>query len=135
MSNKVRTATPAMSNDYNLERDLKDSIDIRQKVRGSERYAQNLYAALCNMQWQRAEVWPILRDEVWSCSWRYAGGLVADIRCEGDYMSWYCSGMGEITGPESELDIATGYVTEGHVTEEIVNDFKQLGWIAKECTK
>lgn len=132
---RVNIANLAMSNNYNLERDLKDSIDIRKKVRGSEQYAQNLYAALCNMQWQRAEVWPILRDEVWSCSWRYAGGLVADIRCEGDYMNWYCSGMGAITGPEPELDIAPGYVTEGHVTEEIANDFKQLGWIAKECAK
>ena len=96
-------------------------------------YAQNLYAAMCNMRWQRLEVIPILKDEYWSASWRGAGGIVADLRnCGETYMDWYCSG---ITGAlsydttEDERWMAEKrYVPEGTVTEEIEYDLRQLGW-------
>jgi hypothetical protein len=125
-----------------LERDMKHANWFVDKVRASESYSQNVYAALCNNAFQKLEVMPVLKDEVWSCTWRYAGGLVADIRCQGDYMDWYCSGiryMGlynedEITTPLSEeqmtyLETTKNFVAESVVTEEIREDFKQLGWV------
>jgi len=88
------------------------------KVRASQNYAQNLYAAMCNQAWQEQAVWPILKDETWSCTWRTAGGIVARLRGEGDYMSWYCSGIGA----------QDGWVGEGHITDQIREDLARLGW-------
>jgi hypothetical protein len=105
-----------------LEQDMKNSKMILAKVQ-IERYAQNLYAAMCNMQWQKTEAWPVLKDELWSCTWRSSGGIVAELRGEGDYLSWYCSG---IMDPEEH--IKTGFVSEGQVTEEIKADLATLGW-------
>ncbi len=124
--------------DANLERDMKDARWFVDKVRNSESYAQNLYAALCNNAFQKLDVMPVLKDEVWSCTWRYAGGVVADIRCEGDYMDWYCSG---IHGDPKEIDYAAAeaqgfnpakYVPESIITDEIRQDLKQLGWVVVE---
>lgn len=103
-----------------LEYDLRSTDWIVAKARASESYAQNIYAALCNMQWQKIDVWPVLKDEHWSCSWRSAGGIVADLRGEGDYIDWYCSGMADKDD--------TGFVPEGAVTDEIREDFQRLGW-------
>lgn len=108
--------------DFNLERDMKDAKWFVDKVRASETYAQNLYAAFCNNAFQKIEVMPILKNEAWTCSWRSAGGIVADIRCEGDYMDWYCSGIGPKEGDSH------GFVSESTVTDEIREDLKQLGW-------
>ncbi len=69
----------------NLEYDLRSTEWICDKAKASEAYAQNIYAALCNQDWQKNEVWPLLKGETYSCSWRYAGGIVADMREEGDY--------------------------------------------------
>jgi hypothetical protein len=119
----------------NLEYDLRSTDWVLEKARTRESYAQNIYAALCNMRWQRLDVFPILKDEFWSCSWRHAGGIVADMRREGDYMDWYCSGMGglnrEYEGDETneEWQKRTGYVPESVVTEEIRADFQKLGWV------
>lgn len=95
-----------------------------------KRYAQNVYAALCNMRWQPADVLPILKDEYWSCTWRSAGGIVAELRVDSteDYMDWYCSGIRggmtyDDTGPDAEQ-----FVSEGEVTDEIREDFATLGW-------
>lgn len=116
----------------NLEYDLLTTEWILEKARTSDAYAQNIYAALCNMQWQKLELLPILKDQFWSCSWRYAGGIVADMLQKGDYIDWYCSGMGGLsdydTDPE-EWAKRTGYVPESVVTEEIRVDFQKLGWI------
>lgn len=104
----------------NLEYDLRSTDWILEKVRASEHYAQHLYAAMCNTDFTKNEVWPILQDDTWSCSWRYAGGIIADMREEGDYMDWYCSSYG------------TDAVQEGHVTEEIREDLLKLGWLVRE---
>ena len=112
--------------------DIYNSQWMLEKVRTRKDYAQNVYAALCNMRWQPAEVMPILKDEYWSCSWRSAGGIVANFRngqagTVEDYMSWYCSGIGDGLG-NGDADRTRGYVPEGTVTDEIRADFATLGW-------
>lgn len=112
----------------NLEYDLRSTDWILDKVRSSDTYAQNLYAAMCNNEFTKNDVWPILQDDSWSCSWRYAGGIIADMREEGDYIDWYCSGIGAGYG---ENHVA-GYVPESDVTDEIREDLLKLGWIVRE---
>jgi len=110
----------------NLEYDLVTTDWILEKVRASEDYAQNLYAAMCNNDFIKREMWPILKDQKWSCSWRYAGGIIADMRQQGDYIDWYCSG---IRGDYQEEERTNGFVSESVVTEEIENDLYKLGWL------
>ena len=113
----------------NLETELMASESIRQRCR-NDVYAQNLYAALCNMRWT-TEVQASLEEELWSCSWRYSGGIVADLRNVSnvnpdgiagteEYTDWYCSGMLREEG--------SGCVPEGTVTEQIRQDLADLGW-------
>jgi hypothetical protein len=106
-----------------------------EKVRSTESYAQNLYAAICNNDFQKLDVLPILKNQTWSASWRSAGGIVADMRQEGDYIDWYCSGSGglnrEYEGNETneQWQTRTKFVPEGKVTDEIRNDLQRLGWV------
>lgn len=135
---EVNEVNPEWQKD-NMEYDLRTTQWILDKVRTSDNYAQNLYAAMCNMQFQKIEAWPILKNERWSCSWRHAGGIIADMQCKGDYIDWYCSGIGSAEGgygldhrtPEVEADGRT-YVPEGVVTEEIDRDLRKLGWMPVE---
>jgi hypothetical protein len=123
---------PAWQKD-NMEYDLRSTQWILDKVRASESYAQNLYAAMCNMQFIKLDIIPILKDQRWSASWRHAGGIVADMRQEGDYIDWYCSGIGNVdSGYGLDHRPGNGYVPEGVVTEEIMEDLKQLGWVPVE---
>jgi hypothetical protein len=117
----------------NMEYDLLTSDWIAEKCK-DDRYAQTLYAALCNNQFIKNEMWPILEEKTWSCSWRYAGGIIADIREQGDYLDWYCSGMGSGLGNGDE-DGMKGYVSESEITEEIKDDLFKLGWIVFESDK
>lgn len=53
-------------------------MDLEQeasRLAGDARLAQELYAALCNNQWRFRET-----GELWSCSWRSSGGIVARLR-------------------------------------------------------
>lgn len=112
----------------NLEYDMSQADWFLAKVRGSKTYAQNLYAAMCNNQFQKQDIWLVLKDATWSCTWRSAGGIVADLEDQGgDYMDWYCSGMGEGLG-NGDTDGTRGYVSESTVTEEIEADLALLGW-------
>ena len=113
--------------DYDLEQDIRTCAWMLQKVQDSETYAQNLYAAMCNNLFQRNEVWPRLKNEYWSCSWRSAGGLIARLRNSGDYMDWYCSGIGSGLGNGDETGVK-GYVSESDVTDEIRQDLFAIGW-------
>lgn len=123
---------------YDLVEDIRNSPEIMAKIRADDRrYAQNLYAAWCNMQWCPKQFWPILRQDpdkdLWSASWRGAGGIVANLRNKGeDYMDYYCSGMGGFATYDlnegEEYMAKTGYVPEGQVTDEIAEDFNKLGW-------
>jgi hypothetical protein len=118
----------------NMEYDLRSTNWILEKVRTSDVYAQNLYAAICNNDFQKLEVIPILKNQTWSASWRSAGGIVADMREEGDYIDWYCSGIRNDAGYDPEINIAfpNGYVPEMVVTDEIRADLKRLGWIVAD---
>ena len=117
----------------NLEYDLRSTEWICDKAKANNDYAQNIYASLCNNDFLKLEVVPILKNDTWSCSWRYSGGIVADMRGEGDYIDWYCSGIGtDDSGYGLDHRQATGYVPEGIVTDEIREDFKKLGWIVVE---
>ena len=113
----------------NMEYDLRSSKEMCDKVKASDAYAQNLYAAMCNMTWQSREFWQELKGETWSCSWRHSGGIISDMQEKGDYINWYCSGIGNaelgngLTGADG-----AGYVPEGTVTEEIELDLNRLGW-------
>jgi hypothetical protein len=108
----------------NLDTDLSKADWISYKCTINEVYAQNLYAALCNNVF-------IKDTDEWLCSWRQSGQIVANLIKEdnrhnkdkwrsGDYLDWYCSGAsaGEIPG----------YVIEGFVTPELLNDLLNLGW-------
>lgn len=110
----------------NMEYDLRASEELCNKVKHSDTYAQNLYAAMCNMEWRKRELWPEMKEENWGCSWRSAGGIIADMREDGDYIDWYCSGIGG--GLTMEDGRPSGYVPEGQVTEEIELDLNRLGW-------
>jgi hypothetical protein len=114
----------------NMEYDLRSTEWILEKVRSSDSYAQNLYAAICNNDFQKLAVMPILTDQRWSASWRHSGGIIADMREEGDYIDWYCSGIGNgESGYGLSHNTGNGYVPESYVTDEIREDLKQLGWI------
>ena len=125
----------------NLEYDLLTTDWIIEKAKSDKVYAQHLYAAMCNNDFMRNDVWPILTEKKWSCSWRHAGGIIADMREEGDYMDWYCSGIVDLD--EDHIEIASdekkkaylesrAYVSESVVTEEIRKDLLKLGWIVVE---
>ena len=124
----------------NLEYDLRATDWIVAKARASEGYAQNLYAALCNNEFQRNAVWPQLKNETWGCSWRYAGGIIADMRGSGDYMDWYCSGIqnewsdedfqrSTKESQERYMYFKNNFVGESVVTDEVREDLFKLGWI------
>lgn len=99
----------------NLELDLMKSDEIANKCIHSDIYAQNLYAALCNNRF-------FYNEEEWTCSWRHAGGIVADlVDANGDYMDYYCSGVAS----------KNGYLPEGTVSDEIKLDLIKLGWVVK----
>lgn len=124
----------------NMEYDLRSTKWICDKVKASDSYAQNLYAAICNNDFTKNDVWPILQGQTWSASWRSAGGIIANMREEGDYIDWYCSGIQndltdeeyhDMTKEQQEryLHIKTSYVPESKVTDEIREDLLKLGWL------
>ena len=127
----------------NMEYDLRTSELIIEKCK-DKIYAQHLYAALCNNEFIKNDVWPILSDKRWGCSWRYAGGIVADIRQEGDYIDWYCSGIrntedvtdeeyNQMSREEQEIYLETkAKVSESVVTDEIRKDLLSIGWLVAE---
>ena len=136
MWNRLRTDMEDLERDpkwaeHNLEYDLRTSEDMCERVR-DEIYAQNLYAALCNNAWRRDDdVQRKLTGETWSCSWRHAGGILADMRGDGDYIDWYMSGM----DPWGDGEQQVGYVGEGTVTDQIRADIHALGWSQVEDTR
>lgn len=106
-----KDSVPDITEEPSLEQDLRYSQTISEKCKTSEIYSQNLYAALCNNEF-------IKNDKTWSCSWRSAGGIIANLRERGDYIEWYCSGIAS--------DVP--YVAESVITDEVRKDIESLGW-------
>jgi phage tail protein X len=100
-----------------LWEDIKSAEWMTFKIIDSINYAQNLYAACCNNTFKTADESTI----DWCCSWRFAARMVAEIRKEGDYLDWYCSGM---------FEKKSGHVSESTITEEIAADLARAGWLA-----
>ncbi len=90
-----------------------------------KKIAADFYRALCNMDWLASKNLP--EDEkiierlrgndrdIYSCSWRHAGGIIAEIRNmhyhkNENYMDFYCSG------------------DEGTVTPLVRECFGRMGW-------
>ena len=125
----------------NMEYDLRSTSWICDKVKSDDVYAQNLYAAMCNNEFQRNDMMPILKDQKWSCSWRHSGGIISDMQEKGDYIDWYCSGIRDhsplddeaynaLTKEQQEYYLqAKLFVSESVVTDEIRSDLKKLGWL------
>ena len=111
LANRRRETDPEWR-ENNLEYDLRTSDILCKKVK-SNAYAELLYAALCNTTWQRREILAVLKNNTWCCSWRYAGGIIADMREHGGYLDFY------MTDLSIEL---------GTVTEEVRADLYELGW-------
>lgn len=95
-----------MMDGADLEAEMKSSPEII-KLLKDDAIAHLFYAALCNMQWEKIDFCDTeeaivhrLKGEnpaLWSCTWRYAGGIIAAIRDEHystneDYMDFYCGG-------------------------------------------
>lgn len=93
--------------------DLEREIKLRKDfyiLCNSDKFCKDLYASLCNMRWLKEG-----ETEPWSCSWRYAGGIVAELRFlateeHGDYLDFYCSG------------------NEGQVNPVVESLFNDMGW-------
>jgi hypothetical protein len=111
--------------DVNLEEEMKKDAIVIQYL-GDIDIAKDFYRSLCNMRWRKIgilssedHVVSKLKGEdapdIWSCTWRYAGGVIADIRNEHynkmeDYMDFYCSG------------------NEGTVSDLVEECFNRMGW-------
>ena len=125
----------------NMEYDLRSTKWIIDKTKADDVYAQHLYASMCNNDFTKNDVWPILTEQRWSCSWRHAGGIIADMQEKGDYIDWYCSGIKDnkildddeyqaLTKEQQESYIqCKKFVPESVVTDEIREDLLKLGWI------
>lgn len=79
---------------------------LAEQTAADDVFAREVYASLCNMQWQRDGM-----EEPVSLSWRAAGGVVADLVGRGEcYLDYYCSG------------------NEGVVSERVREALGGLGW-------
>lgn len=91
------------SDQRDLELDLR-ALAERARV---DAFADELYCSLCNVDWVHDD------GAKWSCTWRYAGGVVADLRNVGeDYIDFYCSPSG----------------AEGTISDRVAEAMRDLGW-------
>ena len=121
---------------FDFEKELSQCEFILAKLKADRNYAQNLYAACCNMRLVKkmpadGEVpsdvlrWMLTVDDyAWTASWRYIGNTIADLRDQGeDYLDFYCSAW---------LQDNSQFVAEGVVTDEVREDVRAMGWEFEE---
>jgi len=109
---------------YNLEVEMAGDAIVITYLKDRD-IAVQFYSALCNMRWRKINALPDdqriieklkgIDSNIWSCSWRFAGGIIADIRNSNyntneDYIHFYCSG------------------NEGDVSDIVKECFKRMGW-------
>lgn len=117
-----------------FEEDLHRSPLLCDLIADDAQFAQEVYAALCNNRFFPIDPTQPLDRRVymvedapteddsddppnyWSCSWRYAGGIVADVRnlhgtAREDYIDWYCSGIGLFNEQAGKPSVGEGVVT------------------------
>lgn len=104
-----------------MESVLRTTPWILERIRNNDLYAEKLYAVLCNNKFVRNDIWAKLKNDYWSCNWREAGSMIAEIRNEGDYIDWYCSVI-KINSVIRSFDPVS------IDTEEIRKDLLALGW-------
>jgi len=107
-----------------LAKDLLHSEIIRDKAQTNSRYAQNLYAALCNNDFCKPRQSPVS----WCCGWYQAADIIVTLAGYGSRMDWCYSGVD--AGDFDSYDNASrgGHVQEGFVTDEVMRDLDTLGW-------
>lgn len=87
-----------------FEKDLADLFG--EKMKSSDEFCSEIWSALANTLWKHESF--KVSEEEYGCSFRYAGGLIAEI------IDWYCSGP---------------YAT---VSNEIDLAMKAIGWTHRE---
>jgi len=94
----------------NFEKTIRKHVELLD----DNQFAQEVYAGLCNVEWTHDS------GKKYSCTWRYAGDLVAGFRCSGeDYMCFYCSGNeGKVSKRFRELMASEGWHPHVEDTEE-----------------
>lgn len=68
-----------------FEADLKSLFG--DKMKKDDEFCAEVWSALANIIWKNDDA------EEFDATFRYAGGLIADIIGRGDYMDWYCCGV------------------------------------------
>jgi hypothetical protein len=87
--------------------------NLSKRIKQDDIFAKNFYASLCNTVWFNKST-----QDIYSCSWRYAGGFVAKIRRKGEnYLDFYCSGE------------------EGEYHRDVYNELNKLGYKALKDKK
>jgi len=105
--------------EHHLESDI---VALAARIRADDAFADELYCALCNTDWQYDD------GTEWSGSWRYAAGLVAELRELGEcYLDFYCSasgGEGTVSGRVGAAMTELGWHGTGHGTQLGMIDFR-----------
>jgi hypothetical protein len=86
-----------------FEKALRDGLGDRIK---DDEVAKEVWSALANVDWYHPQT-----HQHAGYSFRAAGGLIAELRGEGDYMDWYCCGPYAV------------------VSDLIARTLKKQGWI------
>lgn len=98
-----------MSEASDFESDL---IEIfGERIKQDSIFCKDIYSALTNLEWVQSD------GTVYGATFRYVGGLIADIREEGNYMDWYCC------------------KGEGFASDEIQEAMSMKGWTCREYDK
>lgn len=94
-------------NTPDLERDILENDLLKTRAKADRQFALDMYRALCNNVFiHSGGEEPV----TFGCSWRYAGGIMAELVDGHDYMDFYCAGG------------------EGDISPEIEQVFAELGW-------